>query len=120
MSTRLAVAVFKDEKATGGFLKDLDKLTGGLIASVIKSEEFKGEAGETVLLHFAPKGKVKASRFLLVGVGEKTDYKTPQRGDSGGNGDALPAQAKRQKLRARAAFRRRSARNGGAARCRAS
>jgi leucyl aminopeptidase len=73
----IAVAVFKDEKASGGFLKDLDKLTGGLIASVIKSEEFSGKEGETVLLHVAPKGKVKASRILLVGIGEKTDYKTP-------------------------------------------
>ncbi|HEX8367622.1 MAG TPA: leucyl aminopeptidase [Pyrinomonadaceae bacterium] len=73
----IAVAVFKDEKASGGFLKDLDKLTGGLIASVIKSEEFSGKEGETVLLHIAPKGKVKASRILLVGIGEKTDYKTP-------------------------------------------
>lgn len=72
----IAVAVFKDEKATGGFLKDLDKVTGGLIASVIKSEEFTGKEGETVLLHVAPKGKVKASRILLVGIGEKTDYKT--------------------------------------------
>ena len=73
----IAVAVFKDEKASGGFLKDLNTLTGGLIASVIKSEEFTGKEGETVLLHVAPKGKVKASRILLVGIGEKTDYKTP-------------------------------------------
>ena len=73
----IAVAVFKDEKASGGFLRDLDKLTGGLIASVIKSEEFSGKEGEIVLLHVAPKGKVKASRILLVGVGEKNDYQTP-------------------------------------------
>ncbi|HLL99543.1 MAG TPA: leucyl aminopeptidase [Pyrinomonadaceae bacterium] len=73
----IAVAVFKDEKATSGFLKDLDKLTGGLVAAVVKSEEFTGKEGETVLLHVAPKGKVKASRFLLVGIGEKTDYKAP-------------------------------------------
>ncbi|MGI8642125.1 MAG: leucyl aminopeptidase [Pyrinomonadaceae bacterium] len=71
----LAVAVFKDEKATGGVLKDLDKLAGGLIASVIKTEEFKGETGDTAYLLFEPKGKVKASRLLLVGVGDKTDYK---------------------------------------------
>ena len=38
----LAVAVFKDEKANTGFIKDLDKMTGGLVASVIKTEEFKG------------------------------------------------------------------------------
>ncbi len=71
----LAVAVFKDEKAASGLLKDLDNLTGGLIASVIKTEEFKGETGETAYLLFEPNGKVKANRLLLVGVGEKTDYK---------------------------------------------
>lgn len=71
----LCVAVFKDEKATSGVLKDLDKLTGGQIASVIKTEEFKGETGDTAYLLFEPKGKVKASRLLLVGVGDKSDYK---------------------------------------------
>ncbi len=71
----LAIAVFKDEKASGGFLKDLDKLTGGLVASVIKNDEFKGETGETALVYFAGTGKVKANRLLLVGVGERIDYK---------------------------------------------
>ena len=33
----LAVTVFKDEKPSGGFLKELDKLSGGHIAAVIKS-----------------------------------------------------------------------------------
>lgn len=73
----LAVAVFKDEKTTEGVLKDLDKLTGGLVASVIKTEEFKGDSGETVLLRFAAKGKVKATRILLLGAGDRADYKTP-------------------------------------------
>ncbi len=72
----LAVAVFKDEKASSGVLKDLDKLTGGIISSVIKNEEFKGEVNETALVRFAAKGKVKASMLLLIGVGEKTDYTT--------------------------------------------
>ena len=76
----LVVAVFKDEKSSGGFLKDLDKTIGGIIASVIKDEEFKGEAGETALIRFAAKGKVKASRVLLVGVGDKAEYKLPQVG----------------------------------------
>ena len=71
----LAVAVFKGEKAASGVLKDLDKLTGGLVTSVIKSEEFKGESGQTVLLRFVAGGKVKASRLLLVGVGDKAEYK---------------------------------------------
>jgi leucyl aminopeptidase len=71
----LAVAVFKDEKASSGDLKELDKLTGGLIAAVITAEEFKGESGEVALLRFVAKGKVKASRLLLIGVGSKADYK---------------------------------------------
>ena len=72
----LAVTVFKGEKAASGILGDLDKLTGGLVTSVMKSEEFKGDSGQTALLRFAPGGKVKASRVLLIGVGDKADYKT--------------------------------------------
>ena len=72
----LAATVFKGEKGTSGVLGDLDKLTGGLVAAVIKAEEFKGETGETALIRFAAKGKVKASRLLLVGLGDKKDYKT--------------------------------------------
>ncbi len=70
----LAVAVFKKEKASAGILKELDQLVGGTLAALIKTEEFKGEIGETALLRFVPKGKVKASRLMLIGVGDKTDY----------------------------------------------
>ncbi len=70
----LAVAVFKGEKATASVLKDLDKVCGGLIAAVFKNEEFKGDKGETALIRFVPKGTVKASRLLLVGVGDQKDY----------------------------------------------
>lgn len=72
----LAVAVFKDEKASSGVLKDLDKLTGGIVSSVLKNEEFKGEVNETALVRFAAKGSVKASMLLLIGVGDKADYTT--------------------------------------------
>ncbi|MBK8301873.1 MAG: leucyl aminopeptidase [Chloracidobacterium sp.] len=72
----LAVAVFKGEKAASAELKELDKLTGGLIAEVMKAEEFKGDAGQTALLRFTAKGTVKATRLLLVGVGDKADYKS--------------------------------------------
>lgn len=70
----LAVVVFKGEKASSGALKDLDKLTGGGIAAVFKSEDFKGEKGQTALLRFAPKGKVKGRSLMLLGVGEQPDY----------------------------------------------
>src|SRR5690349_12477137 len=71
----LAVAVFKDEKADEGFLKELDAAAGGLIGSVLESEELKGKEGELVYLHL-PSGSegLKATRLLLVGVGERTDY----------------------------------------------
>ncbi len=72
----LAVTVFKDEKASSEILKDLDKLTGGIISSVIKNEEFKGDVGETALIRFSAKGKGKASLLLLIGVGDKSEYKT--------------------------------------------
>ncbi len=71
----LAIAVFKDEKSSSGVLKDLDKLTGGIISSVIKNEEFKGEVNETALIRFSAKGKANASMLLLIGVGDKNDYK---------------------------------------------
>ena len=70
----LAVAVFKDEKADGGFLKDLDAASGGVVKSVIDSEEFKGKEGETAYLHLRPAGGLKAQRLLLIGVGEKAEY----------------------------------------------
>lgn len=70
----LAVAVFKDEKGTAGVLKELNTLSGGMIASVIKDEGFKGGKGDTALIRFKKAG-VSASRILLVGAGDQKDYK---------------------------------------------
>ncbi|HEV7699164.1 MAG TPA: leucyl aminopeptidase [Pyrinomonadaceae bacterium] len=71
----LAVPVFKGEKASAGLLKDLDKLTDGLISGLMRTEGFKGDSGQEALIRFAPKGKVKAGRLLLLGVGDEKDYK---------------------------------------------
>ena len=70
----LAIAVFKGEKASSGELKEFDKLTGGLISEVMNTEEFKGDIGQTALLRFPAKGG-RATRLLLVGVGEPGEYK---------------------------------------------
>ena len=72
----LAIAVFKGEKASNAALKELDKISNGHISSVIKSEEFKGDAGDTALIRLNAKGKVKAGLLLLVGMGEKKDYRS--------------------------------------------
>jgi leucyl aminopeptidase len=74
----VAIAVFKDEKADDGFLKDLDEITGGVISSVIESEELKGKEGETVYLHLVGNSQIKAQRLLLVGVGERAEYTPTQ------------------------------------------
>lgn len=74
----LAIAVFIDEKADDGFLKDLDSITGGVIKSVIDSEELKGKEAETAYLHLVGNSEIKAQRLLLVGVGERSDYTPAQ------------------------------------------
>ncbi|HYW72821.1 MAG TPA: M17 family peptidase N-terminal domain-containing protein, partial [Pyrinomonadaceae bacterium] len=73
----LAVAVFKDEKATSGILKELDAATGGMISDAISSEEFNGKQGDTAYFHVAHKG-VKARRILLIGCGDQAAYKAAQ------------------------------------------
>ncbi len=74
----LAVAVFKDEKADDGILKELDEAAGGVIKSVIESEELKGKEGETVYVHLAGAGGLRARRLLLIGVGERENYQPAQ------------------------------------------
>jgi leucyl aminopeptidase len=75
----LAVVVFKDEKADEGILKELDEASGGVVRSVIESEELKGKEGETVYVHLASAGSgLRARRLLLIGVGAREDYKQSQ------------------------------------------
>ncbi|HSS21175.1 MAG TPA: leucyl aminopeptidase [Pyrinomonadaceae bacterium] len=74
----LAIAVFKDEKADDGFLKDLDAATNGAVKSIIDSEELKGKEGETAYLHLIGNSAIKAGRLLLVGVGDRADYSSAQ------------------------------------------
>ncbi|MDM7921227.1 MAG: M17 family peptidase N-terminal domain-containing protein, partial [Pyrinomonadaceae bacterium] len=86
----LAIAVFKGEKPSAADLKELDKLTGGQITSTLKSEEIKGDAGDVAMLRFTPKGSVKASRLLLVGVGDQKDYKVSGVGVAAGTAARYP------------------------------
>jgi leucyl aminopeptidase len=80
----LAVAVFKDEKTDSGFLKELDVASGGVVKSVIDSEEFKGKEGETAFLHLPSTAGLKAKRLLLIGVGEKKEYLAARVAELGG------------------------------------
>ena len=73
----LAIPVFKDEKPTEGLLKMLDEAMGGLISSVIASEEFAAKEGETAYFHLSGK-TLNARRLLLIGCGERDEYKARQ------------------------------------------
>jgi len=74
----LAVALFKDEKAEEGFLRELDELTGGVVKSALDSEEISGKEGETAYFHLLGEKDTKATRLLLVGVGDREDYRAAQ------------------------------------------
>lgn len=74
----LAIPIFKDENPDEGFLKELNEATGGIVKSVIESDEFKGKEAETVYLHLLNNDQIKSQRLLLVGVGDREDYKRTQ------------------------------------------
>jgi leucyl aminopeptidase len=74
----LVVTVFKDEKADAGILKELDEAAGGVIKSVIESEELKGKEGESVYVHLTSDSGLRARRLLLLGVGERDSYQAAQ------------------------------------------
>jgi leucyl aminopeptidase len=73
----LAVPAFKGENADQGLLKELDQAVDGMITSVIKREEFQSKPGETAYFYVSGKG-LKAQRLLLIGCGERDEYKTAQ------------------------------------------
>jgi leucyl aminopeptidase len=73
----LAVPVFKGEKADNDFLKELDKAVGGVISAVINAEEFAAKDGETAYFPVPGRG-LKAQRLLLIGCGDRLDYKARQ------------------------------------------
>jgi leucyl aminopeptidase len=73
----LAVAMFRSEKVSGDLLQTLDDAVDGLISRVIQNEEFAGKPGETAYFHVSGKG-LKARRLLLIGCGDRADYKAAQ------------------------------------------
>ena len=74
----LAIAIFKDEKADEGFLKELDELTAGAVKAVIDSEELKGKEGDTAYFHLLGEKGTQAGRLLLVGAGNRDEYHAAQ------------------------------------------
>ncbi len=70
----LVVAVFKDENVSSGILQELDSLNGGVLGSIVGTDEMKGKEGEIVFIPISS-ADLPAKRLMLIGVGEKEEYK---------------------------------------------
>src|SRR4030095_13003890 len=68
----LAVAIYEGEKLAEGLLAELDKRTGGTLASLIETGEFTGEACDKAYL--PNPGDFKARRLLLLGAGKEAEF----------------------------------------------
>lgn len=68
----LVVNLFKGEKKPGGATAAVDAALNGLLSRLIVEENFKGESGQTMLVH--THGKLPAKKIILVGLGEKKDF----------------------------------------------
>jgi leucyl aminopeptidase len=68
----LVTYLFEQTDPIQGSLADLDKLTGGLLARLVKCGELTGKALELTLVH-APAG-LKSARLLLVGAGKPEQF----------------------------------------------
>jgi leucyl aminopeptidase len=72
-SDAAALPVFEGEKPFGA-LAEIDRTFGGVISGAIKCGEFKGQPGETFLLHAGPHMSGGPARILLVGMGKKDKF----------------------------------------------
>jgi leucyl aminopeptidase len=70
----LVVGVCEGEKPEENTLSEIDKLTGGVITSLIETGEFTGKPGESAYVHNT--GDIKARRLLLLGAGKSDDIST--------------------------------------------
>ena len=68
----LIVNLFEGVKEPGGATGAVNQALGGLITRLISEGEFKGKAGETLLLH--TQGRLKADRVLVVGLGKQEKF----------------------------------------------
>ncbi len=68
----LVVGMFEGEKPEEGLLADLDKRSGGVIASLVETGEFTGKSSESAYIHNP--GGMKARRLLLLGAGKQEEF----------------------------------------------
>ena len=69
----VAVTHFEGETGLKAEAAAFDKALGGILLEVVKSGEFEGKIGETLVVH--AQGKIPSKRLLLVGLGKKRDFR---------------------------------------------
>jgi leucyl aminopeptidase len=61
-----------DEEKQGESVERVDRILGGIIARLIKRDDFKPKPGAVHMLY--PEGKIAAERLLLVGLGKRSEF----------------------------------------------
>ncbi|ABR50687.1 Leucyl aminopeptidase [Alkaliphilus metalliredigens QYMF] len=69
----LIIGIYEEVKSLGDVHHTMDQQLGGLIQEMINAEEFKGEEGETLLVHTL--GRVPAKKCILLGLGKAEAFK---------------------------------------------
>jgi leucyl aminopeptidase len=67
----LVVGVFESRKLSS-VGEQIDEVSGGALASILRRGDLEGKAGQTLLLHNVP--NVPSERVLLVGCGKEKDF----------------------------------------------
>ena len=87
----IIVNLFEGVGAPGGATGAVDRALGGALSELIRSGEFKGKGGETVLLHTL--GRLPAARVIVVGLGKQAEFDLDRVRQASAEGFLLARQA---------------------------
>ncbi|WP_277419610.1 M17 family peptidase N-terminal domain-containing protein, partial [Pseudomonas viridiflava] len=76
LKTATLVVTVSENRVLGNAAQNIDTLSGGAIAAVLKRGDLAGKVGQSLLLHNLP--NLKAERVLLVGVGKEAELSDRQ------------------------------------------
>ena len=69
-SACVVVAVFEPRKLSAA-AEEIDEVSGGYLAGILRRGDIEGKIGQTLLLHSVP--NILADRVLLIGCGKERD-----------------------------------------------
>mgnify|MGYP005841018689 CR=1 FL=1 len=72
----LIVNLFEGVESPGGGTGAVDRAIGGAISDVIRSEQFKGKLGDTVVIRNC--GGIGSARVVVVGLGKRESFGPPE------------------------------------------